>query len=57
MIKIGDQVKVIFSDMHTEVGQVKDILNTSDYQYVVTIKIYGKDADIYCNEKDLVKYD
>jgi len=53
MIRIGDRVEVTFSDMHTEIGQVKDILNTADYQYVVTIKVYGKDADIYCNEGSL----
>lgn len=53
MIKIGDRVEVTFSDMHTEIGQVKDILKTSNYQYVVTIKVYGKDTDIYCNKGDL----
>lgn len=57
MFKKGDYVYVIFSDGHRKKGRIIDILNTDSYDYVVNVKVYDKDTDVYCNEKDLVKYD
>lgn len=57
MFKKGDYVYVIFSDGHREKGQIIDILNTDSYNYIVNVKVYGKDTEVYCNEKDLLKYD
>ena len=57
MFKKGDYVYVVFSDGHREKGQIIDILNTDSYNYIVNVKVYGKDTEVYCNEKDLLKYD
>jgi len=57
MFKKGDYVYIIFSDGHKEKGQIINVLDTNFYNYVVNTKIYDKDTEIYCNEKDLVKYD
>lgn len=57
MFKKGDYVYVIFSDGHREKGRIIDILDTDSYNYIVNIKVYDKDTEIYCNKKDLVKYD
>ena len=57
MFKKGDYVYVIFSDGHREKGQIIDILNTETYNYIVNVKVFGKDTEIYCNEKDLIKDD
>ena len=52
-IKVGDYVRVTFSDHHVQVGQVKKILDTDSFNYLVTVKVYGKDTDVHCNRKDI----
>lgn len=53
VFKVGDQVEVIFSGMHVQIGRIKHVLNTENYKYIVTTKINGKECDVYCNERDL----
>lgn len=54
-MNVGDRVEVTFSDHHTEIGQIKSIDEHSDYKYCVTLKVYGKDTDVYCTEDQIRK--
>lgn len=57
MFNIGDYVYIRFSDRSIKKGQIVDILNTESFNYVVRTTVYDKECNIYCNEKDLTKYD
>ena len=54
-MRVGDRVEVTFSDRHVEIGQIKSINENSDYKYCVTIKVWGKDTDVYCTENQIRK--
>ena len=56
MIKACDKVNIVFSDGHLQEGIVREVMNTSNFQFKVETKdAFGKDTIIYCNEKDLIK--
>ncbi len=54
-MRVGDRVEVIFSDGHVQEGQIKSIDEKSDYKYCVTVKVWGKDTDVYCTESQVRK--
>ena len=54
-MRVGDRVEVIFSDGHIQEGQIKSIDENSIYKYCVTVKVFGEDADVHCNENSIRK--
>lgn len=56
-MKVGDRVEVKFTDRHVEIGTIKAINENSEYKYCVTVKVWGKDTDVYCTENTIRKVD
>jgi len=63
-LKVGDLVEVRFSNGYVEVGQIKEITNDANFNYVVHITSLNQEDpfnfpytsyDVHCNLKDLRK--